>query len=355
MRPGDGERPEHERRLDNIRSIAGLVAFAADSVQNLYGFPDASGSEVPNTEAGIFCETLRLWASVLTNTNVQVAYSKSGASGADGPATWIEPDLLAYLEQIARTVLAPLDEAEMTSRGKHLRSLLRSIFRRSDLLEPAFEGQSSEDWLEFKHGVLLRLDELNERVLDRALDRVNVAADESEKGAKAVARAAGKTGDEVMSSFYAKLAKNEGKRADNFRWLTVFLALIAAGVALAFVLGHGSSVPWLEIASDDYVHLAQRAILVAGAFGLAGYFARQAHQHRSMANWAGSLAVQLQTFDAYVAAITDADVADDLRKSFGARVFGDHPAIKGEPTVTPSAAAMDTAVGWAAKLAAGSK
>ncbi|RKO26120.1 hypothetical protein D7Z96_05070 [Pseudarthrobacter phenanthrenivorans] len=68
--------------------------------------------------------------------------------------------------------------------------------------------------------------------------------------------------------------------------------------------------------------LIQRAILLAGAFGLAGYLARQAHQHRSMANWAGSMAVQLKTFDTYLAAIDSSETKDELRMAFAARAFG---------------------------------
>lgn len=122
-----------------------------------------------------------------------------------------------------------------------------------------------------------------------------------------------------------------------------------------FVLGAGSGVAWLDIASGDYVRLIQRVVLIAGTFGLAAYFARQAHHHRSMANWAGSIAVQLQTFDAFLSSVENTETRDELRKSFAARAFGEHPAMKGEPVVTPSAAVMDTAVGLAAKLMPGGK
>lgn len=252
-----------------------------------------------------------------------------------------------YLEDLTNVGYASIPIAELRKQIKG--ALRRAKLQDSDYL-PERSRQNLESLIE-RISDNVDLFERSEKL--RELEgRTEAAVTRTEAAAEVATKAAGKTGDDAMSSFYATLAKNEGKKADNFRWLTVFLALIGAGVALAFVLGHGSSVPWLEIPSDDYVHLAQRAILVAGAFGLAGYFARQAHQHRSMANWAGSLAVQLQTFDAYLAAIDSTEVKDELRKSFAARAFGDHPAMKGEPTVTPSAAAMDTAVGWAAKLTA---
>ncbi|MEV7458172.1 hypothetical protein [Pseudarthrobacter oxydans] len=208
---------------------------------------------------------------------------------------------------------------------------------------------------------LNRLDELEReevsRLLDDAVINIQRNQEKAEAAASAASTAAGLTGDALMSSFYSELTKSEKSAANTFRWLTVFLLLVATGMALFFVLGHGSGIPWLDTASDGeaYATLIQRAILLAGTFGLAGYLARQAHQHRSMANWAGSMAVQLKTFDTYVAAIDSSETKDELRKAFAARVFGEHPPIKGEPPVAPSAAAMDTAVEWAAKLTAGGK
>jgi hypothetical protein len=208
-----------------------------------------------------------------------------------------------------------------------------------------------------------RVANLREAVHQRILrtDRLwaSVAAEEDARKAKESAaeaqQAAGITGDAALSSFYAALAKEEKDAANNFRKVTVIMAFLGAAATALFVMGPSVGLGWLDIPAGDYVHLIQRAVFVAGVFGLAGYFARQAHQHRSMANWASALSVQLKTFDAYVRAIESADVKDELRKTFGARVFGDHPAMKGEPNVTPSAAAMDTAVGWAAKLTGGGK
>ncbi|TNB74177.1 hypothetical protein FHJ30_05630 [Arthrobacter sp. BB-1] len=74
-----------------------------------------------------------------------------------------------------------------------------------------------------------------------------------------------------------------------------------------------------------------------------------------MANWAGSMAVQLKIFDTYLAAFDSPETKDELRKAFTARVLGEHPTIKGEPPIAPSAAAMDTAVEWAAKFSRGGK
>ncbi|MCO4256478.1 hypothetical protein [Pseudarthrobacter cellobiosi] len=200
---------------------------------------------------------------------------------------------------------------------------------------------------------LQRLEDLERDEATRLLDDIRSQQEKATASATAAAKAAGITGDATMSSYYESLAETERDSADNFRRLTVTMVFAAAAVTALFIMGPTWGWGWFDIAAGDYVHLLQRAILLAGIFALAGYFARQAHQHRSLANWAGSLAVQLKTFDAFLAPIGNQDVRDDLRKTFGARVFGDHPAMKGEPSVAPTAAAMDTAVGWAAKLTAG--
>jgi hypothetical protein len=69
-----------------------------------------------------------------------------------------------------------------------------------------------------------------------------------------------------------------------------------------------------------------------------------------MANWAGSLAVQLKTFESYLSPIDDDAVKNELRKSFAARVFGDHPSMKGEPSVAPTAGLGEKAVDLATKV-----
>lgn len=346
---------KYDQLLSHIQSVAGLTSSEADRIENASPELDASGADSSTAGLGILCDTLRLWAKVLSNARVQEAYARNGIPQGSGSDTWIEAGHLALVEQALEKLQSPLGRAEIASLGNNLRTVLRSIFRRSDLLEPTMDSKTAADWLRLKYDVLLRLEELNELVLHRAVDRATSAAVESERGAEAVARAAGKTGDEVMSSFYAALATSEKKNANIFRVITVCLAASAVVLSGVFVAGHSLASSLLDIALGDYVHLIQRAVFILGLFGVAGYFARQAHQHRSMANWAESLSVQLNTFDAYVAAVEDPAVRDELRKSFAARAFGDHPAMKGEPSVAPSAAAMDTAVGWAAKLMPGGK
>jgi hypothetical protein len=188
------------------------------------------------------------------------------------------------------------------------------------------------------------------KALSEYEERVTTAVAEAETSASAASSAAGLAGDAAMSSYYQELAESEKTSANTFRWLTTFLALVAGGFAAAFALGPAIGLTWLELGAGDYVHLIQRALLVGGMFGLAGYFARQAHQHRSMANWASALSVQLKTFESYISSIADAEVKNELRKSFAARVFGEHPAMKGEPSVAPTAELGEKAIDLASKV-----
>jgi hypothetical protein len=276
---------------------------------------------------------------------------EDGVFGIEG---WLDgPGAMATIQALDK--LADIAYEQGKQNGRVLSALRKSAeFLLAEVTKyvattPTFAETGAMDVLGEARTKLADLGRLEAtRLLDDAVGR-------AEASAAAASTAAGIAGDATMASFYSELATEERISANTFRRITVTMAFTAAGSAALFIMGPALGVGWLDIAADDYVHLFQRAVFIAGVFGLAGYFARQAHQHRSMANWSSSLAVQLKTFDAYLSAIESPEAKDELRKSFGARVFGDHPAMKGEPTVTPSAAAMDTAVGWAAKLTAGGK
>jgi hypothetical protein len=247
---------------------------------------------------------------------------------------------------------------------------LASMFRESvqSLVDEVWDFLVASDRAsEQVHGsvilpALARLEDLGRREVSRLLEDATLAVQKiqeqqqkAEASASAASAAAGTTGEVALSRHYESLAEDERTTAVAFRWLTSFLALVGGGITATFVLGPGVGVTWLAIGPTDYVHLIQRGLLVAGVLGLSGYFARQAHQHRSMANWAGSLAVQLKTFEAYLAPIADDDVKNELRRTFAGRVFGDHPAMKGDPAVAPSSATLDSAVDLLARFTAGGK
>ena len=165
--------------------------------------------------------------------------------------------------------------------------------------------------------------------------------------------ALGFIGDSKLATHYKEYADNQVGAANKFRGWTIFVASLGGAAASVLLMGPSLGIESLAIDPGDYVHLIQRVVVTAALFGLAGYLARQAHQHRSLANWAGSLAVQLQTFDAFVSPVASPDVKDELRKTFAQRAFGEHPAMKGEPSVAPTSTAIENATSFAAKVVGG--
>lgn len=287
----------------------------------------------------------------------------ANSAGTETAWTWLDdPDTKRLTQLLQKLADTAYERSELDA---HLLSGLRQavaeVLRRALKNLREMTSPLATNAIPPIRDAVLKLEELEReevsRLLDDAVVNIQRQQEKAEAAASAASSAAGLTGDAVMSSFYSELAVSERLAANTFRWLTVSLLLIGTGTTLLFVLGHGSGIPWLDTVGDEnaYALLIQRGLLLAGAFGLAGYLARQAHQHRAMANWAGSMSVQLKTFDTYIAAVDSPETKDELRKAFAARVFGEHPQMKGEPAVAPSAAAMDTALEWAGKLTGGGK
>jgi hypothetical protein len=258
-------------------------------------------------------------------------------------------------DQATRQALSRLaDAAHESSRlGAPVVSELRkAVLSLLDDMVTYLGGEELQVPLQFHSTISVtrtKVDELGRkeslRLLDDAVDKIRSQQEKAEAGVAAISTAAGTAGGTVLFTHYDEFATAERTSASLFRRWTIG-AVVVGGIAASASLVAPAS---------DYPQLIQRLIVTAAIFGLAGYFARQAHQHRSLSNWASTLAVQLKTFEAFVSPVETAEARDRIRSTFASRAFGDHPAMKGEPTVTPSAAAMDTAVGWAAKLTAGGK
>lgn len=343
---------QSQRALDQIRDLAVQLGVLHSTIYS-WG---AAGPAAALVDRLYSLDVIQMWSELLSNTHVQEDYA--GIPQNIAMSKWLEGDTLDFVRTIADSMQESLDTGVdprvWDLHIRQLRATLLAVLEQGRLPDQSLLG--AMEWAEMvQHldyvGTALRSRESQR--LTRLADQAQEAVIRTESAANAASSAAGKTGDDVMSSFYRKLAKSETDSADKFRTLTAGFAMAAGAAALIFVLLPSGIFPAFEGTTSDIARLVQKTVFVAGIFGIAGYFARQAHQHRSMANWAESLSVQLQTFDAYLAAIESIEVKDELRKSFAARAFGDHPAMKGEPTVTPTAAAMDTAVGWAAKLTAG--
>lgn len=345
------ERAARHRNIRNVAQRLGALeaqlptGVAAEGLQD-FGF-----------DIDALRTLVNLWAQLLSNTHVQEAYTRAGQAGS----FWLGTEQLERLDDTVdylrlqfqelaamKTLAAP----GIDKRVAFMSETLQDVLRQAAVHEYASLAPSELTHLSaFFNTLLTELHRVEAEASFRRLEqRAEAAVEKSEDSASRASIAAGKTGESALASHYDSLAKDEHAAATLFRWLTAFLALIAGGGALAFVLGAGSGVPWLDIQAGDYVHLVQRGLLIAAILGLAGYFARQAHQHRSMANWSGSLAVQLKTFESYLSPIEDDEVKNELRRTFAARVFGDHPALKGESAVTPTTEMGEKAIDLAAKV-----
>lgn len=348
MKPLNELTDEQRNRVEYFQNVAADVSNLISSLGMLLEpVEESDGVDVVTLR-----EVLGFWDEILGSQAVMASYVLAPPN--ESPF-FVNDALLHDVQvqlQIIKGYLAKLSDLRMVDHHvETLYSELLAALRRAKQSNVHFV---SEDELAALNAVISslasRVDLVEKRrELNDFQERVISAVATAETSASVASSAAGIAGDAAMSAYYKTLAESEHGSANLFRWLTTFLSLVAGGVAAGFVLGPGVGMTWLNIESGDFVHLIQRGLLVGGVFALAGYFARQAHQHRSMGNWAGSLAVQLQTFEAYLSPIDDREVKNELRKSFAARVFGDHPAMKGEP-ITPSSDSSDKLLDVAARI-----
>ena len=343
----------------NARSVK-LAEAQESSEKLLIDLPELLGNTVPEdrVDSGLLQRSFALMDALLNNAGAAESFLKSPERlrGRQPITDDLLTSYLATLFVTRRNLASGTSVESLNIQGAIVRNLLRDAVKRGErVLMFEFLGLDRARELERDMASLgEQLASIEDRQnLSHVLTEVKAAATKAEASATKASSAAGKASEAALSSYYEKLSKDESEAADRFRKWTIY-AGIAAGVTTAIFLVLPEFGP-LRIGGTDYAHLLQRVIVTAAIFGMAGYLARQAHQHRSLANWSGALAVQLKTFEAYLDPIEDTDTRNELRRTFAARAFGDHPAMKGEPMVTPSAAAMDTAVGWAAKLTAGGK
>lgn len=296
------------------------------------------------------------WLAVLEDDRILVEFKESAQSPEGNPIFhWVTTEVLKRVSSLVNE----LDHAVTVNQGTpfvshHVRLLaeeLASVISTGKGYEqPGERGENhlrqldhASDMLrQFDSGIFVRTSEKDAiKVLERTKDIQ-----------KAASAAVGSTGDNVMAQHYQELADKESETARRFRLWTMVSTVFGGVAAAFFVLGPTLGWAVANIESGDWVHMVQRAIVTAAIFAFSAYLARQAHQHRAMANWAGSLAVQLKTFEAFLAPITSEDVRDRLRTSFATRVFGEHPVLKGEPSGTGTADMAEKALDILAKNSA---
>lgn len=163
-----------------------------------------------------------------------------------------------------------------------------------------------------------------------------IHADRAEEAQKNAEKAAGEAATDTLTKHYDAYAKTQAASATNFRNATIAIVTAAIVLPLAF---HA-----LLPGSGNITDAIGPLVAAAGLFGLAGYFARQAHLHRTLATWAESIKIQLLTFEGFVSPVQSGATTDELRAAFANRVFGPQPKLKGEVGVTASSPIIDSII-----------
>ncbi|MEV6878389.1 hypothetical protein [Amycolatopsis sp. NPDC051128] len=150
-------------------------------------------------------------------------------------------------------------------------------------------------------------------VARKALAQAESARDETLDVLSSAKKAAGEVGSTAQAGYYRDFADSEKKIAD---WLRV--AVI--GVSLLIVALTGVILIAIEPGNLMLADLLKLTFVIPLA-ALAAYLGRESGRHRVSANWARELAMQLQTFDAFVSPL-DSESQSALRTKFAAQIFG---------------------------------
>lgn len=128
-------------------------------------------------------------------------------------------------------------------------------------------------------------------------------------------------GSELTRHFDEFVARNS-LAAGLYRASSIVLTVLVLGAAL-----------WTYIYAepDDSLALIWRSSLLVGSIGLAAYLARQGAMHHELATWAKTIAVQLSTFESYLASVEDEETVAELRQRFAHRVFMSEPSPARHP------------------------
>ncbi|KQM58179.1 hypothetical protein [Agreia sp. Leaf210] len=159
-----------------------------------------------------------------------------------------------------------------------------------------------------------RVDQFRKQT-NRITSQVQVSADDAQAAAKLAQVAAGSAGEASLSLYFETYAKQQLRSSVWFRAATI--ATIGVAIAVAANIPHGKS--------EDPVAAVYRIAIVAGVAGLATYFGRQSGHYRRLGTWAKGLQIQLQSFPAFMATISDENTRNLIHEAFAKRVLGSPP------------------------------
>lgn len=123
----------------------------------------------------------------------------------------------------------------------------------------------------------------------------------------------GLIGEEALVGSYETEARQEQRKADVWRWVSV--AAVVASIAFASVLFLGAPDP-------EWASIVTRIVLLAPLGAIAAYAARQSSEHRSAERDLRHLGLQLKAFGPYLDRFPDLSGRDQLVKDVAMRIFG---------------------------------
>lgn len=338
-----------------------LFSQARDAVRRLLEMKDSLLEPLEdrdNFPAEDFAFYLRIWDDLLASSTAADSLAHMPSEGY--VSYWINPQMLYNVMSAVSSISTELqtltDPSTASVWAKTLIKELEGCLRRAKVSRfDEAPDNLRERIRDLVSGLDTTIEEYRRGHLQTLTATAQEAAQRALSSAASASSAAGLTGEAATSTYYDQLAKDELSQADRFRMFAVVTVAVAILGTGAFVLGPELNWAWATINPTDYVHLVQRILLIGAVLGLGGYFSRQSHHHRATANWAASLSVQLKTFSAFLTPLTNQELADGLRKDFGARVFGDPPTMTRGPKGGSTDAAMDLAVDLVTKLSANGK
>lgn len=321
----------NEPALQEVRILAGTVAALANELPDLRDL--GRRSEVDFDFLGV---TLETWARLLSDTHVQELYANEKPAEFSSKETnpSIPPAVLSKVQSYVSSLRRGLTDGEshdVMRVAVQLFDLFADVARRFRHQAKVPISTSLEQLIaRYDFTASMRATEVLRRRAEELVASTEESASKASEAATSATEAAGIAGESIMASYFKDFAKDEWESATKFRRWTIILLAVGGGLAAIFLLLPAFGVEALTLEAGDYVHLAQRVIVTAAVFALAAYLARQSHQHRTLANWAKALSVQLKTFDAFMAPLDSSDAKEALRAQFAARVFGEPPVLRGD-------------------------
>lgn len=131
-----------------------------------------------------------------------------------------------------------------------------------------------------------------------------------------------KTAGSELTKHFDGFAASNALAARLYRGSSIVLTFLVLGAALW---------TYVSVQPNEPLEVIWRSSLLVGSIGLAAYLARQGAMHHELGTWAKTIAVQLSTFESYLASVEDEEAIAELRQRFAHRVFMSEPSPTRHP------------------------